>query len=350
MALPWKRICLPVCGLIRHIAALQIPSTRKKHSVPWYQKVLQTPDKTKVQKEDQRSILRNPGIVTIGKLSKEELCQHLAQNAVYREGPLLAINKPQGLSIAGTSEEISLVSILPDLQQLLEIKPELHVVKAAPKESSGLVLLSTCHVTTKHFEDFYSQCRKAKKPFTTFRAITLGVPDPAEGDVKVALKEEDIKDLRLVVPVTDPSRGSLERREVKETRTLYKVLDSADGCSLLQLQPMTVFREQLMVQCTLKFCPILGDHTYGARVAKILGKDTYIPFDLALPQTQRVEENILRKMHFSSQQMHRMPLHLHLHQLLMPKDPQGRYPAHLQAPPLPFFQRTMELLGLRVQN
>ncbi|XP_073448079.1 mitochondrial mRNA pseudouridine synthase RPUSD3 isoform X2 [Aquarana catesbeiana] len=248
MALPWKRICLPVCGLIRHVAALQIPSTRKKHSVPWYQEVLQKPDKMKVQKEDQRSILRNPGIVTVGKLSKEELCQHLAQNVVYREGPLLAINKPQGLSIAGTSEEISLVSILPDLQQLLEIKPELHVVKAAPKESSGLVLLSTCHVTTKHFEDFYSQCRKAKKPFTTFRAITLGVPDPAEGDVKVALKEEDIKDLRLVVPVTDPSRGSLERREVKETRTLYKVLDSADGCSLLQLQPMTEGRREYSSQ------------------------------------------------------------------------------------------------------
>ncbi|XP_072276768.1 mitochondrial mRNA pseudouridine synthase RPUSD3 [Pyxicephalus adspersus] len=353
MALPLKQIlhkrtCLPVCELIHHISCLQIPS-RSEHSVPWYQEYLQPPVRPKKDQEDRRSILRNPGVINVSKLSKEQLCQHLTENVFYKEGPLLAINKPQGLAIAGNSEELSMVSLLPDLQQLLQLKPELHIVKAAPKESSGLVLLSTCHVTTKNFEDFYSQCRKAKKPITTFCAITVGVPNPAEGDVKVALKGEQIHDLRLVVPVMDPSKGSLERKEVKETQTFYKVLDSANGCSLLQLQPMTVFRDQLPVQCTLKFSPILGDHTYSSRVAKVLGKDVYIPFDAATPQTQRVEEKILRKMHFSSQQMHRMPLHLHLHKLVMPEDPQGRYPTHLQAPPPPFFQRTMELLRLRMK-
>ncbi|XP_018431591.1 PREDICTED: RNA pseudouridylate synthase domain-containing protein 3 [Nanorana parkeri] len=353
MVIP-KRTCLPVCGLIRHIAWLQIPSTRRKHSVPWYQHLEGSDDKTeKVHQrrveEDRRSILRNPGVVTVGKLSKEELCENLTQNVVYREGPLVAINKPQGLPISGDAE-VSLVSLLPDLQRLLQIKPELHVVKTAPKDCSGLVLLSTCHVTTKHLEDFYSLSRKAKKPFTTFWAIALGVPDPAEGNVRGALKEEQIQDIRPVVPVKDPSKGSVERREVKETHTVYEVLDSAEGCSLLQLQPLTVFRDQLLVHCTLKFCPVLGDHTYSSRVAKTFGHDIYIPFDVALPQTQRVEEKILRKMHFTTQQMHRMPLHLHLHQLSMPSDPPGRYPTRLQAPPPPFFRRTMELLGLRMQD
>ncbi|KAM5148869.1 mitochondrial mRNA pseudouridine synthase RPUSD3 [Mantella aurantiaca] len=365
MALPGgrfilKRICLPLSGRIHRIICPQIPSTRREHSLPWYwdhMKGLEEEEKKKKKKshkgrvaEGRCSILRSPGVVTASKLSKEQLCRHLTDNVIYREGPLLAINKPQGLTIAGNSEEISLVSLLPDLQQLLQTRPELHIVKAAPKESSGLVLLSTCHVTTKRFEDFYSRCRKARKPLTTFWAITLGVPEPAEGDIKVALKEEQINDQILVIPVMDPSRGSKESREVKETHTHYKVLDSADGCSLLQLQPMTAFRDQLLVQCIQKFCPILGDHIYSARVAKVMGRDIYIPIDMALPKTQRVEEKILLKMHFSSQQMHRMPLHLHLQQLMMPQDPPGRYPTHIQAPPPPFFQRTMEHLGLQMKD
>ncbi|KAM9326733.1 mitochondrial mRNA pseudouridine synthase RPUSD3 [Gastrophryne carolinensis] len=330
--------------------------TDRNPTEPMYQEHLQekherrdSGHKTRPKAQEEKySILRNPGVPNLSKLSKGELCQHLTQNVVYREGPLVAISKPQGLPITGSSEGPSVVSLLPDLQQSLQIQSELHIVKAAPKESSGLVLLSTCHVTTKHFEDFYAQCRKAGRQLTTFCAITLGAPNPEEGEIKIALKEEIIANIKQVIPVWDPSKGSLMRREVKETCTRYKVLHSVEGCSLLQLQPMTVFRDQLLVHCVLRFCPVLGDHTYSARVAKILGQNIYVPFDIALPKTQRVEEKLLAKMRYSSQQMHRMPLHLHLHQLLMPDDVPGKYPTHLTAPPPPFFQRTMELLGLQM--
>lgn len=42
-----------------------------------------------------------------------------------------------------------------------------------------------------------------------------------------------------VVPVAAPSRRSVERKEVKQTLTHYRVLGAAPGCSLVQLQPMT---------------------------------------------------------------------------------------------------------------
>ncbi|XP_056380690.1 mitochondrial mRNA pseudouridine synthase RPUSD3 [Hyla sarda] len=327
---------------------------RRRCSAPWYQEHLEVEEKgyrspSRIR-EERFSILKNPGVTTVEKLNKELLCDLLAQNVVYKEGPLVAINKPQGLPITGSPEGLSLVSVLPELQQILQMKSELHVVKASPKESSGLVLLSTCHVTTKEFEDFYAKCRKLERPFATFCAITLGTPSPAKGEIKVALKIENIGGLELVVPVMHPSKGSLERREVKRTETWYKVLHSVEGCSLLQLQPMSVHRDQLSVHCTLKFCPILGDHTYSSRVSTILGENIYVPVDLAIPKTQRIDEKILRKMHITEPQMHRIPLHLHFQHLLMPDSLSRRYPTHLTAPPPPFFKRTMELLHLKIKK
>lgn len=344
-----------MAALYRHTAirsGWRTLCVRRKCSAPWYQEHLEIEDKGHRSppriREETSSILKNPGVTNVDKLSKELLCELLAQNVLYMEGPLVAINKPQGLPITGNPEELSVVSILPELQQIWQ-KSDLHVVKAAPKESSGLVLLSSCHVLTKEFENFYSECRKAKRPISTFCAITLGTPIPATGEIKVALKVENISGINLVVPVMRPSKGSLERREAKRTETWYKVLHSVAGCSLLQLQPMSVYREQLLVHCTLKFCPILGDHTYSARVSKVLGENIYVPVDLATPSTQRIEEKILRKMHFTEQQVHQIPLHLHLKQLLMPDSPSRRYPTHLTAPPPPFFQRTMELMRLKMK-
>ncbi|XP_073500916.1 mitochondrial mRNA pseudouridine synthase RPUSD3 isoform X2 [Phyllobates terribilis] len=326
---------------------------RGRCSTPWYQEHLEMEAKGRRPpprpQEVKSSILSCPGVPSVDSMTRESLCEHLAQNVVYMAGPLVAISKPQGLPITGNAEGNSVMSVLPELQRILQIKSELHVVKAAPKETSGLVLFSSCYVTTKKFEDFYSECRRSARPLATFWAVTLGVPNPSKGEIKVALKVEKIRDLDLVVPVMHPSKGSLERRDVKRTETRYQVLRSADGCSLLQLQPMSVYREQLLVHCSLQFCPVLGDHTYSSRVAKILGQNIFVPLDLATPRPQRIEETILRRMHVTEEQVHRIPLHLHLQLLLMPDDPSAAHPTHLTAPPPPYFQRTMELLRLKMK-
>ncbi|KAM4651932.1 mitochondrial mRNA pseudouridine synthase RPUSD3-like [Discoglossus pictus] len=331
-------------------ASCHLHAVRTKSTVSWHRTDLQQSGKECKTKESRVNILRDPGVVPVGKLTKDEICEHLMRNIVHRTGPLVAFNKPPGLSIAGKQEEVSVMLLLTDLQQRLGLREELHVVKAAPKESSGVVLLSTCHQTTKHMEDFYAKCRKVARPVTTYCAVTVGVPSPPEGEINVALKVERIEEYNMVVPVMDPSKGSLERREVKRTQTRYKVLDHAEGCALVQLQPMSVFQAQLQVHASLKFCPLLGDHTYSARVGKVLGEDIYVPVDIALPRTQVLEEPLLRRMRLTPQQMHRLPLHLHLHQLLLPSCPTGGDPALLTALPPPFFQRTLQLLGLNLKE
>ncbi|XP_029457020.1 mitochondrial mRNA pseudouridine synthase RPUSD3 [Rhinatrema bivittatum] len=295
------------------------------------------------------SILRDPGVVVVEKLRREDLVELLVKNVVYKKGALVAINKPQGLSITGRQDELTLLTLLPDLCQHLGFSEQLHVVKAAIKESSGLVLLSSCHFITKRIEEFFIQCRRRKKPVATYCAVTVGSPDPSEGDIFTGLKLQHIGGLQLVVPVNNPSRGSLERKEVKKTLTHYRVLNANQGCALVQFQPMTAFQNQIIVHATLKLCPVLGDHLYSARVGKVLGEPIFLPVETVQPRTQVLEDRMLQKMHFTQQQMHRMPLHLHLHELLIPVD-SLKDTVTLTAPLPSYFLQTLSLLGLTVKE
>ncbi|KAM9134701.1 mitochondrial mRNA pseudouridine synthase RPUSD3 isoform 2-T2 [Pangshura tecta] len=264
-----------------------------------------------------------------GPWSREEALGLLEAAVVYRAGPLVAISKPPGLAVTGSSGQLSLVSLLPDLSQRLSLPPELHVVKAA----------GNCPGTTQQLHAFFTQLQRERCPPATYRAVTAGVPAAVEGEIRTGLKLQQVGDLQLVAPVAAPSRRSLERKEVKQTLTRYKVLGATAGCGLVQLQPMTAFPGQLLVHLTLLLCPALGDHVYSARVGTVLGEPFLLPVGSALPRTQVLGEQLLRRLRLTQQLLHRLPLHLHLHQLLLPT-------AILTAPPPPFFLQTLRLLGL----
>ncbi|XP_053234485.1 mitochondrial mRNA pseudouridine synthase RPUSD3 isoform X3 [Podarcis raffonei] len=172
-------------------------------------------------------------------LSPEEMLNLLEASVVHADGSLVAISKPPGLPVTGKPEELTLLSLLPDLSQKLGFPQNLDVIKAAVKESSGLVLLSGCPSTTQRLQDFYARCKRAGDPAATYCAVTTRIPAASEGEIRTCLKLIKVEDHKLVVPVASPSRGSLQRKEVRKTQTLYKVLDSREGCALVQLQPLT---------------------------------------------------------------------------------------------------------------
>uniref|UniRef100_A0A8C8RPY5 RNA pseudouridine synthase D3 n=1 Tax=Pelusios castaneus TaxID=367368 RepID=A0A8C8RPY5_9SAUR len=270
---------------------------------------------------------------------RQELLGLLEAAVVYHEGPLVAINKPPGLAVTSSPEQLSLVSLLPDLSQRLRLPDELHVVKAAGKEGSGVVLLSGCPGTTQQLQAFFTQLRRARRSPTTYYAVTAGVPAAVEGEICTGLTLEQVGELQLVVPVAAPSHHSVKRKEVRKTMTCYKILGTAPHCALVQLQPVTAFPSQLLVHLTLLLCPALGDHMYAARVGTVLGEPFLLPVGSAVPRTQVLGEQLLHRLGLTQQQMHHLPLHLHLHQLLLP--------THVvTAPPPPFFLQTLRLLGL----
>ncbi|XP_069668213.1 mitochondrial mRNA pseudouridine synthase RPUSD3 isoform X4 [Haliaeetus albicilla] len=272
-------------------------------------------------------------------LGPKETLGLLEASVVHREGALLALSKPPGLPVLGRPGELSLVLLLPALRRRLGLPAELHVVKAPARECSGLVLLSGCHHATERLQRFFADARRRAQYPATYHAVTVGVPAEAEGEIRAGLRWQQQGDTTVVVPVLAPGRCSLARKEVKSTLTHYRVLGAAGGCALLQLQPRTAFPEQLPVHLTLLLCPALGDHKHSSRVGRVLGVPFLLPPEAAPTRTQMLDEELLCRLGLSPQQLHRLPLHLHLQQLVLPEGP-------LCTPPPPPFLRTLRRLGL----
>ncbi|NXJ87330.1 RUSD3 synthase, partial [Corythaixoides concolor] len=281
-------------------------------------------------------------------------------------GALLALSKPPGLPVLARHGELSLVVLLPALRRRLGLPAELHVVKAPARECSGLVLLSGCRRATEQLQRFFSNTRRNGQYPVTYRAVTVGIPAEAEGEIRTGLCWQQQGDTAVVrgvrglgvqgaaprwglravplqvVPVPAAGRRSLARKEVKSTLTRYQVLGATGGCALLQLQPKTgeshpntllcpfllarshpprsspAFPEQLQVHLTLLLCPALGDHEHSSRVGKVLGVPFLLPPEAAPTRTQVLDEELLCRLGLSAQQLRHLPLHIHLQQLVLP--------------------------------
>ncbi|NXF12234.1 RUSD3 synthase, partial [Smithornis capensis] len=233
-------------------------------------------------------------------------------------GALLALNKPAGLPVLGCPGELSLDALLPALRQRLGLPAELHVVKAPARECSGLVLLSSCYHTTKQLQQFFTNARRRGQYPAMYRAVTVGVPMEAEGEISTGLSWQNQDETAMVVPVPAPGRRSLARKEVKSTLTRYRVLGATEGCALLQLQPKTAFPEQLQVHLTLLLCPALGDHKHSSRVGRVLGVPFLLTPEAAPTHTQVLDKELLTRLELSPQQLHHLPLHIHLQELMLP--------------------------------
>uniref|UniRef100_A0A2I3HL51 RNA pseudouridine synthase D3 n=1 Tax=Nomascus leucogenys TaxID=61853 RepID=A0A2I3HL51_NOMLE len=217
-------------------------------------------------------------------LSREELVDALRAAVVDRKG------KPG---------ELTLFSVLPELSQSLGLREqELQVVRASGKESSGLVLLSSCPQTASRLQKFFTHARRAQRPTATYCAVTNGIPAASEGKIQAALKVEHIDGVNLTVPVKAPSRKDI-LEGVKKTLSHFRVVATGSGCALVQLQPLT--------------------------------------------------GSPLRRLHLTPSQAAQLPLHLSLHRLLLPGTRDRDTPIELLAPLPPYFSRTLQCLGLRLQ-
>nr|XP_025872759.1 mitochondrial mRNA pseudouridine synthase RPUSD3 isoform X2 [Vulpes vulpes] len=254
-----------------------------------------------------------PGLLQLENLSREGLVDALRAAVVDQKGPLVTLNKPPGLPVTGKPGELTLFSVLPELSQSLGLKDrELQVVQAAGK------------------------------------AITDGIPATSEGNIQAALKLEHIDGVDLVIPVKSPSRKDFQEG-VKSTLSHFHVVAMGSGCALVQLQPLTVFPSQLQVHMVLQLCPVLGDHTYSARVGTVLGQRFLLPAESTKPQRQVLDEALLRRLRLTPSQAAQLPLHLHLHCLHLPGMRPREAPMKLLAPLPPYFSRNLQCLGLRQQ-
>jgi tRNA pseudouridine32 synthase / 23S rRNA pseudouridine746 synthase len=167
---------------------------------------------------------------------------------LYRDGLVLVIDKPAGVSVhAGPGGGPNLEMGFEQLRFGLPRPPAL--AHRLDRDTSGCLVLGRHPKALRRLGALFAGGKVEK----VYWAVVEGVPDQPEGRIELALaKRTQAKGWRMVV---DPAG----QRAV----TLYRVLGQGGGRAWLELRPLTGRTHQVRVHCAALGCPVAGDSTYG---------------------------------------------------------------------------------------
>ena len=205
-------------------------STLQKFIKQGYVKV----NKKVVQKPN--TLLESTDIVKLNVPAQNRTISH--PPIIYEDENVLVLNKPAGL-LSMTKGEYCPEPTLEDYGLL---------VHRLDRDTSGVVILAknpeTQKMLRKQFQD--------RKTHKTYYAIVEGRPK----------MDEALIDLPINRNYKRPNTFLVEAGG-KPSQTHYKVIESNDKFSLLQLKPTTGRTHQLRVHLKYLGTPILGDTVYG---------------------------------------------------------------------------------------
>lgn len=181
----------------------------------------------------------------------EEAPEYPAQDGelsiVYEDEWLLAVDKPSGMLIhpSRAKNEGTLANFVAGYYQKAGQCAAFHPLTRLDRDTFGVVLIAK----NAHIHALLQEAHPQK----TYEALVYGTPPQPEGEV--------------TAPIARCEMPSLLRRidpEGKPCRTLYRVLESGEHFSRLELHPVTGRTHQLRLHCAYLGCPILGDPQYGS--------------------------------------------------------------------------------------
>jgi tRNA pseudouridine32 synthase/23S rRNA pseudouridine746 synthase len=176
--------------------------------------------------------------------------EEILARVLYRDGLMLVIDKPAGLSVhRGPKGGPSLEDWFDTLRYGLPRRPEL--AHRLDRETSGCLVLGRHRKALAHLSLLFKHRRVGK----TYWAVVEGGPSEDEGVIDMPLGK------------LDPDFGWWMKPDPdgQPAVTKWKVLGrSADrGLSWLALEPVTGRTHQLRVHCAAMGIPIFGDDIYG---------------------------------------------------------------------------------------
>lgn len=168
---------------------------------------------------------------------------------LYRDGMMLVIDKPAGLSVhRGPKGGASLEDYFDVLRFGLPRMPAL--AHRLDKDTSGCLVLGRHRKALALLGKLFKNGNIGK----IYWAVVEGGPAEDEGRIDIPLGRLDEDRGWWMKP--DP--------EGKPSSTTWKVLGRAEGHTWLALEPLTGRTHQLRVHCAEMGFPILGDPIYGS--------------------------------------------------------------------------------------
>ncbi len=227
---------------------------------------------------------------------------------LYKDASLIVLNKPSGLAVqGGTKTERHLDGMLDGLKFDLPDRPRL--VHRLDRDTSGVLLLARTSAAAAKLGRSFKE-RDTRK---VYWALTVGVPRPDRGTIRMSLAKQPGRMGERVVPVPDRTLGA----QFSETH-FATVARAGQKLAWIAFMPVTGRTHQLRVHAVEALqCPVVGDGKYGGSAAHPGGE---VPSGL----------------------------HLHARSIEISHPKRGRF--SIQAPLPPHMVESWNLLGLDLKD
>lgn len=183
--------------------------------------------------------------------SELDVIPHIDLPVLYEDDDCVVINKPAGVlthAQGNLSNEATVATFLRDkLKDLEGIRGG--IVHRLDRATSGVIIGAKNQAALSFLQKQFAQ-RKAKK---TYVAIVKGTPKLPEAVIDMPIERNPKAPATFRVGPNG-----------KASVTHYKVLQSSDKYSLIELKPTTGRTHQLRVHLAEQGMPIVGDPLYGS--------------------------------------------------------------------------------------
>lgn len=181
-------------------------------------------------------------------LSPQEI-DHARTLLIHEDAHVLVFNKPAGLAVQGGSGvSRSLEDLLAAFARSNGKRPRL--VHRLDRETSGVIVVAR----TKPAAAFLSEAFAGRDVQKTYLAIVCGgAPEPAEGEIDLALKKSSRRGLDIMEVA----------RDGQSALTRYRTRAATPVAALVELHPETGRMHQLRAHLAAIGRPIAADGKYG---------------------------------------------------------------------------------------
>ncbi|KAK3914790.1 Mitochondrial RNA pseudouridine synthase RPUSD4 [Frankliniella fusca] len=275
--------------------------------------------------------------------------EYLVGNVFYHKDGVIALTKPANLG--SSKKEDSIYYCLPYLAQEFGYK-YLKLVHVPDRHHSGVTILASDAKIAQSLELALRRSKAiySKEPKQTFMAITVGHPINDEDTKKIGVTKRHKDNVKYPLILSHWGANEVKRREVNVGCVNHKVIAKSESAALVLVSTW-----QLRHHCPRMFLsdimlsPVLGDNMFGPRVSSLFEKPVLIkPWHA--PAVKALPPLLLQTLNVRSGAESLIPLHFHLHELVLHGYLKDGSDLVLHSEPPDFFLWTQKRLNLQVPD